>query len=124
MLPHAINQMSIRFLIELGFGIGLVDSQSPLHEAAFNGHLDLVKELVEIHGCNRHLRDLQFSSTPLGWAMQSEQLEIIEYLSALDLDIFDGILIDDANRVGHLIDTDTDVIERRFREHLDSEEFQ
>lgn len=125
--PHLLSNAAaknltevVRFLIDLGFGIHLVDSQTPLHEAAYHGYLDLVKELVEVHGCDHHLRDLSYSGTPLGWAMQKPQTHVVDYLMTLDLDIFSAIAINDADRVRQLIAADPSVVERSFKEYLDS----
>lgn len=124
--PHLLSNAAaknltevVRFLIELGFDVGLVGSQSPLHEAAYNGYLDLVRELVEVHGCDHHLRDLSHSGTPLGWAMQKPQTHVVDYLASLDLDIFSAIAIDDADRVRQLIAADPRLVERSFQEYLD-----
>ncbi|HST35805.1 MAG TPA: ankyrin repeat domain-containing protein, partial [Allosphingosinicella sp.] len=41
--------------------------QSALHNAAWNGDLDMAKLLVE-HGADLHARDGEHDATPRGWA--------------------------------------------------------
>ena len=55
---------------------------TPLHQAAFAGHEDVVRLLVE-HGAKLDIRDTVWHGTPLGWALHSgkpKQLAIAAYL--------------------------------------------
>jgi len=52
-----------------------------LHWAAINGHKAMVEFLIA-NGADLHLRDQQFNSTPLGWALEGKQMEITEMLQA------------------------------------------
>jgi len=52
-----------------------------LHWAAINGHKQTVEFLLA-HGADTNLEDEQFKSTPIGWAQESNQQEIVELLSA------------------------------------------
>jgi len=52
-----------------------------LHWAAINGHKVMVEFLIE-HGADLSLRDQQFNSTALGWALEGKQAEIAELLRA------------------------------------------
>ena len=119
---HGLTEQ-VQYLLELGFDKGLVDSQSPLHEAAINGHLDLVKELVEVHACDIHLSDRRFGSTPLGWANQSNQTDVMAYLMSLDLDIFVAIAFNLVDRVTKIIDENPKSIERTLGEYMDAQTF-
>lgn len=70
-----------RFLLEKGADIncrGFFDAPG-LHWAAINGHKPMVEFLIA-HGADLHLRDTQFNSTPLGWALEGKQEEIAELL--------------------------------------------
>lgn len=49
--------------------------------AAINGHKPMVEFLIE-HGADLTLRDQQFNSTALGWALEGKQTEIAELLKA------------------------------------------
>lgn len=52
-----------------------------LHWAAINGHKEMVEFLIE-RGADLHLRDQEFNSTPLGWALEGQQTEIANLLAA------------------------------------------
>jgi ankyrin repeat protein len=52
-----------------------------LHWAAINGHKQMVEFLIE-RGTDLTLRDQQFNSTVLGWALEGKQEEIAELLRA------------------------------------------
>lgn len=50
-----------------------------LHWAAINGHKTMVEFLVA-HDADLNLRDQQFNSTSLGWALEGKQTKIAEFL--------------------------------------------
>ena len=52
---------------------------TPLHQAVWGRHLDVVKLLVE-HGARLDLRDRIYDGTPLDWAVYGDRSEIAEYL--------------------------------------------
>jgi ankyrin repeat protein len=52
-----------------------------LHWAAIHGHKPMVQFLIA-RGADLHLRDQQFNSTPLGWALEGKREEIAELLQA------------------------------------------
>jgi ankyrin repeat protein len=52
-----------------------------LHWAAIHGHKAIVEFLIG-HGADLTLRDQQFNSTALGWALEGKHLEIVELLKA------------------------------------------
>jgi ankyrin repeat protein len=69
------------FLLERGADI---DSRGffgapGLHWAAINGHKEMVEFLIA-RGADIHLRDEEFASTPLGWAIEGRQKEIAQLL--------------------------------------------
>jgi ankyrin repeat protein len=70
-----------RFLLEKGADIhypGFFGAPG-LHWAALNGHKAMVEFLLE-RGADPNLRDQQFNSTALGWAVEGKQAEIAEVL--------------------------------------------
>jgi ankyrin repeat protein len=72
-----------KFLLEKGADIncrGFFGAPG-LHWAAIHGHKAMVEFLIG-HGADLTLRDQQFNSTALGWALEGKQTEIAELLKA------------------------------------------
>jgi ankyrin repeat protein len=72
-----------KFLLEKGADIncrGFFGAPG-LHWAAIRGHKPMVEFLIE-RGADLTLRDQQFNSTALGWALEGKQEEIAELLRA------------------------------------------
>jgi ankyrin repeat protein len=70
-----------RFLLEKGADIdcrGFFGAPG-LHWAAINGHKEMVEFLIA-RGADIHLRDEEFASTPLGWALEGQEPEIAHVL--------------------------------------------
>ena len=65
--------------------IGCHSHSTPLHQAAWNGHLDVVKLLVE-RGAKTDIQDILFGGTPADWAKHAGQNEVEAYLRSLDKD--------------------------------------
>jgi ankyrin repeat protein len=72
-----------RFLLEKGANINCKGffGAPGLHWAAINGHKEMVEFLIA-RGADLHLRDEEFNSTPLGWALEGKQTEIADLLRA------------------------------------------
>jgi len=60
---------------------GMHSGATPLHHAAFHGHLKVVELLVS-HGARLDLKDSTYQGTPLGWAQHAGQREIADFLRA------------------------------------------
>jgi ankyrin repeat protein len=58
---------------------GFHSHSTPLHQAVWGRHLDVVKLLVE-HGARVDLRDHLYDGTPLDWAVYGDRSEIADYL--------------------------------------------
>lgn len=56
---------------------------TPLHQAAGNGHLDVVKLLIA-RGAKTDVKDILFGGTPLGWAKHTGRKEVEAYLRSLE----------------------------------------
>jgi hypothetical protein len=77
---HRID--AVRLLIDIGFNLNPTDRRTPLHDAAFHGHLDLVRALIDL-GASPTIPDPDHHSTPLGWAKYNHQHDVAEYLAKI-----------------------------------------
>lgn len=114
------NIEAIELMIDLGFSVHGNSFDTPLHHAAHNGHLDLVK-LLMTHGARLQQRDALFFSTPVGWAQAGSKVEIIEYFSELDIGLFDLIAIGNKERVGAFLDANPHAISTPLRDTVEDE---
>lgn len=58
---------------------------TPLHEAAYRGHLSIVKCLLEADNATLHSRT-RIGSTPLHLAAQQGHLQVVDYLLSMGAD--------------------------------------
>ena len=63
---------AVRLLVELGFDVHAGHRITPLHQAAYDGDVELVALLLEL-GADPARRDHSFDATPLGWAEHNHQ---------------------------------------------------
>ncbi|HLL62647.1 MAG TPA: ankyrin repeat domain-containing protein [Propionibacteriaceae bacterium] len=84
--PGAVEQAvelrrtgAVRLLVEAGFSVHGAGRTTPLHLAAYNGDLELVRVLVDL-GADPRREDSQYRSTPLGWAEHAGADEVAAYL--------------------------------------------
>ena len=74
---------AMRLMLALGFDPNTGDStpSAPLHQAAFHGHLEMVKLLID-GGAKLDARDAHHAGTPLEWAAVAGQTEVEAYLAS------------------------------------------
>ena len=70
---------AVRLMSALGFDLNEVKRTTALHSAAYSGHLEMAKLLIEL-GADPTIRDTEFNAMPIGWARYNEQTEVAEYL--------------------------------------------
>jgi hypothetical protein len=63
------------------YNLGSHSHTTPLHQAAWKGHLEVVRILVE-NGAKLDMRDIHHQATPLNWAEHAGRTDVIEFLKA------------------------------------------
>jgi ankyrin repeat protein len=69
--------------------VGGHSHSTPLHQAAGNGHLDVVKLLTE-RGAKLDVKDIVFGGTPAEWAAHAGKKEVEACLRELERNPFTG----------------------------------
>ncbi len=87
---------------------------TPLHAAAFQGNAVAAAVLLK-HGANPRLRDRKYCATPAGWADYAGHAATRDLILEADIDIFDALACDRADRVAAILDRDPGAIDRPFR---------
>jgi ankyrin repeat protein len=87
---------------------------TPLHAAAFHGNDEAVDVLLK-HGANPRARDGKYCGTPAGWAAYAGHPATANRILDADVDIFDAINLDRADRIGQILDRDPGAIDRPFK---------
>jgi hypothetical protein len=87
---------------------------TPLHAAAFHGNDDAVVVLLR-HGASPRTRDGKYCGTPAGWAAYAGHMATADLILGADIDIFDAINFDRADRIGQILDRDPGAIDRPFK---------
>jgi ankyrin repeat protein len=93
---------------------------TPLHAAAFHGNNDAVAVLLK-HGANPRRRDGKYCATPAGWAAYAGHMATANLILDADIDIFDAINFDRADRVSDVLDRDSGAVDRPFRAYASCE---
>ena len=112
LLPDAAasNRLdAARTMLDLGFDPALPD-RTALHQAAFHGHADMAKLLIE-KGANLSQRDAFFAATPMQWAVTAGQRELVAFLATQPIGIFDAALCENEERLATLLDANPALLE-------------
>jgi len=73
---------AVQLLVDLGFDVHAGHRITPLHQAAYDGEVELVALLLEL-GADPARRDHSFNATPLGWAEHNHQQAAVELLRSV-----------------------------------------
>ncbi|MCC7123690.1 MAG: ankyrin repeat domain-containing protein, partial [Acidobacteria bacterium] len=87
---------------------------TPLHAAAFHGN-DSAVDVLLAHGANPRRRDGKYCGTPAGWAAHAGHARTAARILEADVDIFDAIDFDRADRVMDILARDPGAGERPFK---------
>lgn len=84
--PHAVADAAelgrpelVHLLVRVGFDVNVLGRTTPLHQAAYNGDVAVVRTLLEL-GADPDRRDRSYGSPPLAWAEHARQDAVIELL--------------------------------------------
>ncbi len=73
------SRAGLETMIALGFDLSEPGGRSPLHEAAWNGHIEIARLLVDA-GADPSMPEPVHSASPLGFAEYARQTKMTEYL--------------------------------------------
>jgi ankyrin repeat protein len=131
--PGPVLEKLLRTLTRHRAGLSLVNMEdnqetafdgasgvTPLHAAAFSGN-DAAVEVLLKHGANPRARDGRYCGTPAGWADYAGHMEAANRILEEDIDIFDAIAFDRADRVSDILDRDPEALGRPFRAYASCE---
>ena len=125
--PGRVIEAVIRTIMRYRSGLSVVNLEAdqdtaidgasgytPLHAAAYHGNDEAVDVLLR-HGANPRVRDGKYCGTPAGWAAYAGHAATASRILAADIDIFDAINFDRADRVADILDRDPGTIDRPFK---------
>jgi ankyrin repeat protein len=125
--PAAVIESLLRTVMRHQAGLSIVNladdeetavdgagGYTPLHAAAFHGN-DAAVDVLLKHGANPRARDRKYCATPAGWAAYAGRTATAARILDADVDIFDAIAFDRADRVHDIVDRDEGAIDRPFK---------
>jgi ankyrin repeat protein len=86
---------------------------TPLHAAAFHGN-DAAVEVLLRSGASPRVRDSKYCATPAGWAAYAGHDGTARRILEADIDIFDAVAFDRADRIAEILERDPGAIDRPF----------
>lgn len=108
------NLPAVETMIELGFDINIEGHRSPLHVAAYKGHLDVIQALIAA-GADTALRDPVYNTPPLVHAMHNHQDAAVALLLEHPMDVFAAAALDRADHLDRALEIDPDLVNACFR---------
>lgn len=107
------NVAALEVMIQLGFEMNHGHERTPLHEAALTGDVTIVDRLLEA-GADATLREAQYLQPALGWALHTQQSEVVARLDAAPMDIFTAAARGNLEQLQAHLTADPTQLERRF----------
>lgn len=108
------NAEAVRTMIALGFELSPSGNRTPLHAAAYKGHLDVVRMLVEA-GADTALRDPDYDTAPVVHAMHAHQDAVVAFLKQCPMDVFAAAALDRIDHLETALADDPELVNARFR---------
>jgi ankyrin repeat protein len=90
------------------------EGYTALHAAAFSGNDEAVDVLLK-HGANPRARDGKYCATPAGWARYAGHAATANRILDADVDLFDAIDFDRADRIAQIVQREPAAIDRPFK---------
>lgn len=104
---------ALDIMIKLGFTLNDNSDRTPLHEAALDGDVNILKKLIEA-GADSSLREPTYCQPPLGFAIHVNQQAAIEYLDTQAMDIFTAAVRGNLNQLKSHIETEPASVNQHF----------
>ena len=108
------NLAAVQTMIRLGFELSPRGTRTPLHVAAFKGHLDVIHSLIEA-GADTAMRDPDYHTPPFIHAMHSFQDEAVALLLKCPMDIFSAAAMGRTDLIETALNEDATMVNARFR---------
>jgi ankyrin repeat protein len=107
------NLKAVQTMIALGLPLGTAGTRTPLHAAAWRGHVEIVEALLAA-GADPKLRDPDHFSPPLGHALHAQQQPVVDVLMKADMDIFLAAAMGNTEQIDARLAEDLDWINAPF----------
>ncbi len=115
--PGRVIDALLHWTMRLRGGLSVVnvvaDGHTPLHAAAFYGNDDAVAVMLQ-HGADPRQRDRQRCRTPAEWAASAGNGSTADLILGAEIDLFDAVAFDRADRIDAILDADPGAVDRRF----------
>jgi len=84
---HQRNLAALETMIAIGFELNPANGNTPLHQAAYNGDLEIARLLLAA-GADPTIRDPHYHAPPIGFAEHARRDDMVALLDTLEMDIF------------------------------------
>lgn len=108
------NLAAVRTMIALGFELSPRGTRTPLHVAAFNGHVDIMEVILEA-GADAALRDPDYQTLPVVHAMHNHQDAAVAMPMDCPMDVFAAAALDRPDHLEAALAVDPALVNARFR---------
>lgn len=109
----ANNIDGLRAMIAAGFDVNYRHHTTALHQAAWHGHVDLIKMLVEA-GADTTIRDTNHYAPPIGWARHNFQHDAVEVLKTCPMDMFTASIFGNLDWLERHTEREPQIVNVRF----------